>query len=102
MAQQTVTQHFGRFWTPTCIDDSRRLKRCHWKLYEILVPTIYRTSKSDSVCGQGVYFGEVHFWNPRWSRSRVGHGLILGVDVLTPPPSLLGLLQVLAGPLHCS
>jgi hypothetical protein len=37
---------------------------CNLKLYEILVPTIYRTSKSDSVCDQGVSFGEVRFWNP--------------------------------------
>jgi hypothetical protein len=29
-----------------------RWDRCHWKLYEILVPTIYRMSKSDSVCGR--------------------------------------------------
>jgi hypothetical protein len=79
-----------------------RWDQCHWKLYEILVPTVYRTSKSDSVCGQGISFGEVRFWNPRWSRSRVGHGLLLGVDVLAPPPWVLGLLQVLASPLHCS
>jgi hypothetical protein len=72
------------------------------KLYEILVATIYRTSKSDSVCGQGISFGEVRFWNPRWSLSRVGHGLLLGVNILSPPPWLLGLLEVHAGPLHCS
>jgi hypothetical protein len=31
-----------------------RWDRCHLKLYEIVVPTIYRTSKSDSVCDRGV------------------------------------------------
>jgi hypothetical protein len=79
-----------------------RWDQCHWKLYKIIVRTIYRTSKSDSICGPGVSFGEVRFWNPRWSRSQVGHGLLLGVDVLAPPPWLLRLPQVLAGPLHCS
>jgi hypothetical protein len=63
-----------------------RWDRCHLKIYEILVPTIYRMSESDSICGQGVSFGEVRFWNPRWSQSRVGRGLLLGVDVLAPPP----------------
>jgi hypothetical protein len=59
-----------------------RWDQCHWKLYEIMVATIYRTSKSDSVCGQGISFGEVRFWNPKWNRSRVGRGLLLSVDVL--------------------
>jgi hypothetical protein len=31
-------------------------------------PTIYRTSKSNSLCDRGVSFGEVRFWNPRWTR----------------------------------
>jgi hypothetical protein len=38
-----------------------RWDRCHWKLYEILVPNIYRMFKSNSVCGQGVSFDEVRF-----------------------------------------
>jgi hypothetical protein len=61
-AQKMVTQHPDRFWMSTCFDDSVDLEgtltwdQCHWKPYEILVPTIYRTSKSDFVCVLGVQF----------------------------------------------
>jgi hypothetical protein len=58
-----------------------RWDRCHWKLYEILVPTIYRTSKSDSVYGQSVNFGEVRFWNPRLSNNLHIHQIVAATSV---------------------
>jgi hypothetical protein len=48
--------------------------------------TLYVARASILVKSSSVNFGEVKFWNPRWSRSRVGHGLLLGVDILAPPP----------------
>src|SRR5436190_2992036 len=90
-------------WTiPVDSDGSLMWDRCHWKLYEILFPSIYRTSKTESICVLGINFGAACSWIPRWSRSRVGLGLPCDVDVLAAPLRHLGLSQVLAGPLQGS
>jgi hypothetical protein len=38
------------------------LDRCHWKLYEFVVPT-------DFVCNLGVMFGVRCSWNPNWAQT---------------------------------
>src|SRR6266508_528841 len=90
-------------WTiPVDLDGSLMWDRCYWKLYEILFPSIYRTSKTESVCILGINFRTACSWILRWSRSRVGLGLPRDVDVLAAPLRHLGLSQVLAGPLQGS
>src|SRR6266508_780932 len=63
-------QRAKRWWRSTLIDSGRPLvwtipvdldgsliwDRCHWKLYEILFPSIYRTSNTESVCVLGINF----------------------------------------------
>src|SRR6266508_2374615 len=61
-------QRAKRWWRSTLIDSGRPLvwtipvdsdgslmwDRCHWKLYEILFPSIYETSKTESICVLGI------------------------------------------------
>src|SRR5207237_9856712 len=90
-------------WTiPVDSDGSLMWDRCHWKLYEILFPSIYRTSKTEFVCVLGINFGVACSWIPRWSRSRVGLVLPRNVYVLPRPRRHLGLSQFLAGPVQVS
>jgi hypothetical protein len=72
---------------------------CHWKLYEIVFPTICGSSKSDSVCGMGVQSKADCSWTPRWTRSRLGLGLHLDVHSLAGPPRLQTHLHASSGPL---
>jgi hypothetical protein len=92
---------FGRQLVSTIPVDSGRIlvwDRCHWKLYEILLPTIYRTSKSNSVCDLGVRFTTGCSWSPKLKRSRIGLGLHLGtrtgwaLNLLVDLDTLFGLL----------
>jgi len=50
-AHMTVEQHCPLV-SKISIDPERLLiwGQCHWKLYEIIFPSIQRTSKSDAVC----------------------------------------------------
>jgi hypothetical protein len=68
-------QHPSRFWTSTSFIDSRWLwwnfgmRPVHSKLYEIVLPTIYRTFKTDSVCDLGVRFIAHYSWTSNWART---------------------------------
>jgi hypothetical protein len=75
--------------------DSRRIlawDRCHWKLYEIVLPTSFRTSKTDSVCDLGVRFIAHCSWTPNWARTWIAFGLHLWDSnrISLVPPLRLG------------
>jgi hypothetical protein len=52
--------------------------QCHSKLYKILLPTIYRTSKTDFVCDLGVRLIMHCSWTPNRARTWIVVGLHLG------------------------
>jgi hypothetical protein len=51
---------------------------CHWKFYEIVLPTIYRTSKTDNICDLSVRFIVHCSWTPNWVGTWIAFGLHLG------------------------
>jgi hypothetical protein len=66
--------------------------RCHWKLYKIVLPTIYRTFKTDSVCDLGARFIAHCFCTSNWARTWIALGLHLGDSnrISLVPPLRLG------------
>jgi len=54
----------------------------HWFPYEIIFPSICGSSKTEYVCDLDVHFTTRWYWSPRWTRTQVGLGLWLGLDVL--------------------
>jgi hypothetical protein len=66
--------------------------QCNWKLYEIVLPTIYRTSKTDFVCDLGVRFIVHYSWTPNWAQTWIALGLHLGDSnrISVMPPLRLG------------
>jgi hypothetical protein len=101
-----LVQQPKRYWRSALADSVRQLvsqipvdsgriwawDQCHWKLYEILLPTIYRTSKTDSVCDLGVRFIAHCSWTSNWTRTWIAFGLHLGDSnwINLGPPSWLG------------
>jgi hypothetical protein len=87
--QRSTLADSGRQLVSTIPFDSGRIltqDRCHWKLYEILIPTIYRTSKTDSVCDLGVCFiahCELELILASTSGTRTGSTLDLLLDLET-------------------
>jgi hypothetical protein len=95
-----------RYWRRALADSGRQLvsqvpvdsgriwawDRCHWKLYEILLPTIYRTSKTDSLCDLSVRFIAHCSWTSNWTRTWIAFGLHLGDSnrINLGPPCWLG------------
>jgi hypothetical protein len=93
--QRSTLADFGRQLVSTIPVDSERIlaqDRCHWKLYDILLPTIYRTSKTDYVCDLGVRFIAHCSWTPNWTRTWIAFDLHLGDSnrINLGPPCWLG------------
>ena len=71
----------------------------HWFPYEIIFPSIYGSSKTESVYDLGVQFNADCSWTPKRTRSRLGLDLHLYSGTLAGPPHLQALLYVSPGPL---
>jgi hypothetical protein len=75
----------GRWLVSTISIDSKEIlmwNHFDWLPYQIIFPSICGSSKTEFGCVLGIHFIADWSWWPRQTRTRIGLGLWLGLDVL--------------------